>query len=200
MKKYLIAIAALTTAFWSNPSYSKDEKCAAMAKLAATVYKNKASVNEFQLLQSWEETSNPIDFAFIRLFTGLAFNVNRLTPSKFEDATSEFCEKIVTAALAPESRTSNKLPSNCESIVAHSHIINSFKRTGDTPTTLRRQFLRTYNQDNSVHRVIADYLSLMSEMRFSSLLFTKSDEDFIGFSEKSCIAFTSYAARMDAAR
>jgi hypothetical protein len=200
MKKHLLSLILPILICWSVPSFAKDEKCVALAKLASTVYRNKASANEFQMLQTWEATSNPIDFAFIRLFTGLAFNVNKLTSNEFESATNDFCQRIVTAAITPESRFDNATPSNCESIVAHSQIINTFKQSGDTPTSLRKQFLKTYSQNNSVHRGIVDYLSLMSEMRFSNLLAPRSDEDFMKFPKKSCTAFISYTARIDSNR
>jgi hypothetical protein len=200
MKKKILSLVVLTLTFWSTPSLSKDEKCVALAKLASTLYKNRTDVNEFQMLQTWEATSNPIDFAFIRLFSGLALNVNRLPPNKFENATNEFCQEVVTTALEPGLKVDSVAPSSCDSILAHSQIINTFKHSGDTPTTLRRQFLKTYNQNNSVHRGISDYLSLMSELRFSNLLFARSDDEFINFSQRSCAAFTSYIARIDRTR
>lgn len=196
-KTFFYLIAAILIGITSTPSFAKNDKCLALAKLASTIYRNKADFNEFQTLQKWEATSTSIDFAFIRLFTGFAINVNKLPSNRFESATRDFCQKIVIVATTPELHTENTMTPSCQTIVAHSHLINAFKQSGDTPTTIRKQFLKTYGQKSSAHRGIVDYLSLMTEMRFSNLLAHRSDQDFIDFSEKSCSVFSLYTSKID---
>lgn len=200
MKKIIFGLLAIALGCLATQTHANDEKCSALAKLAATVYKNKADANEFQLLQKWESSSHPIDFAFIRLFTGFSFNVNRLPASDFQAATENFCQKIVSAAISPESGPDDSVSPQCQPLIAHSQIINTFKRSGDTPATLRKQFLRTYSQSKPIDRGIVDYLSLMSELRFSNLFASRTDEDFMRFSKKSCATFTGYIAKIENSR
>lgn len=152
------------------------------------------------MLRGMEFKSKPIDFAFIKLFSGMAYTVNTLPADQFRAASDEFCQRLVTTALTPNSHGSRAGKPTCKSIVDHSNLINSFRRSGDNPASLRRLFDKTYSENNSVHRITADYLSLMAEMRFSNLLDAGSDENFINFSKDACDAFSTYVSKTEKKR
>lgn len=200
MKKFIASLLFSSLCATTLPSFAKDEKCVALSNLASTIYSNKATVNEHQMLRGMEFKSKPIDFAFIKLFSGVAYTVNTLPASNFQAATDEFCQRLTEAALAPNSEVSRVATSSCEQMVAHSNAINAFRQSGDTSASLRRHFDRTFSENNSVHRVTADYLNLMSEMRFSNLFATRSDADFINFSKQACEAFGVYLNKVDKRR
>lgn len=182
------------------PVFAKDEKCTAFSKLAATIYSNKDTVNEYQMLRSMERFSKQTDFAFIQLFSGVAYTLNSLPAPEFQSATDQFCQSVIAAALAPASRGVQADTSNCKPLVDHAHLINTFRQSGDAPASLRRFFEKTYGDYSSVHRVSADYLNLMGEMRFSNLLNARSDEDFVSFSKLACQAFSTYINKVERKR
>lgn len=200
MTKFIASLLFSSLCAATLPSFAKDEKCVALSNLASTIYGNKATVNEYQMLRGMEFKSKPIDFAFIKLFSGVANTVNTLPASNFRAATDEFCQRFIEAALAPNAQVSRLATSSCEQIVAHSNAINTFRQSGDTPASLRSHFDRTFSENNSVHRVTADYLNLMSEMRFSNLFATRSDADFVNFSKQACEAFGVYLNNVDKRR
>lgn len=191
---------ALTFFAAALPAFAKDEKCTALSKLAATIYRNKDSVNEYQMLRGMERTSKQIDFAFIQLFSGVAYTLNSLPAPEFQSASDQFCQSIVAAALTPASLGNQTDTSNCKPLVEHARLINTFRQNADTPASLRRLFEKTYSEYSSLHRVSADYLNLMGEMRFSNLLHTRSDEDFVNFSRRACQAFTTYFNKVEGKR
>jgi hypothetical protein len=199
MKKFitsLLFILCVTTL----PSFAKDEKCVALSNLASTIYRNKATVNEYQMLRGMEFKSKPIDFAFVKLFSGVAYTVNTLSAPNFQVATDEFCQRFTEAALVSSSQVGRVATSSCEQMVAYSNVINTFRQSGDTPASLRRHFDRTFSENNSFHRLTADYLNLMSEMRFSNLFAARSDADFLNFSKQACEAFGVYLNKVEKSR
>lgn len=200
MKKLIASLLVSSLCAMALPSFAKNEKCVALSNLASTIYSNKATVNEYQMLRGMEYKSKPIDFAFIKLFSGVAYTVNTLPVSNFRAVTDEFCQRFTEAALAPNSEVSRLATSSCEQIVAHSNAINAFRQSGDMPASLRRHFDRLFSENNSAHRVTADYLNLMSEMRFSNLFATRSDVEFVNFSKQACEAFGVYLNNVDKKR
>lgn len=200
MRRMPHVLLVLTIFLVVSPAFAKDEKCSALSKLGATIYANKDRVNEYQMLRGMERTSKQIDFAFIQLFSGIAYSLNALPAPEFQLATGQFCQSIVAAALAPASVGNQADTSNCKSLVDHAHLINTFRQSGDTPASLRRFFEKTYGEHTSVHRVVADYLNLMGEMRFSNLLHNRSDEDFVNFSRRACQAFETYVNTVERKR
>jgi hypothetical protein len=89
----------LTTLILGLPtaSFARSDKCSALAKLAATIYENRQSINEYQMLRGMEHKSAAVDFAFIRLFSGIAYGVNKSPPSRFQAATEKFCRRLEAA-------------------------------------------------------------------------------------------------------
>lgn len=197
MKKFIASLLFLSLCGTTLPSFAKDEKCVALSNLTSTIYSNKAKVNEYQMLRGMEFKSKSIDFAFIKLFSGVAYTANKLPASTLQVVTDEFCQRFTEAALAPKSQVSSGAISSCEPMIAHSNAINVFRQSGDTPASLRRHFDRIFSENNSIHRVTADYLNLMSEMRFSNLFVARSDVDFIAFSKQACEAFEVYIDKVD---
>ena len=126
MKNLITSLLFSSLCATTLPSFAKDEKCVALSNLASTIYSNKATVNEFQMLRGMELKSKQIDFAFIKLFSGVAYTVNTLPASNFQAATDEFCQRFTEAALAPNSQVSHVEKSSCEQMVAYSNAINTF--------------------------------------------------------------------------
>ena len=176
--------------------YAEDKKCVALANFASTLYINKKDIKERQMLEEWESKSNPIDFAFIRLFFDIAFNLNTIPAKEFEFNTNNFCQKISYSLLNPnvQSKFDSK---SCSSFVNLSQVINVFRESGDTPQSLRRHFIRTQGYSSVTDKITVDYLSLMSELRFSSVFNKRNDMDFINFSKHSCNYFIDYINSID---
>ncbi len=195
--RYLKSLLILFSLFLSSSIvYAEDKKCIALASFASTVYINKKDVNEHQMLQEWESKSNSIDFAFIRIFVDIAFNLNTIPAKEFESNTNVFCQKIVYSLLNPNVQ-SEVYSKSCNSFVNLSQVINVFKESGDTAQSLRRHFIRTQGYSSFTDKIAVDYLSLMSELRFSTIFNKRDDIDFINFSKQSCNSFIDYINSID---
>lgn len=189
------AMLALLFALLSTTNtYANDEKCLALANLAETIYRNKASVNELQILKRMELKANSIDFAFIKLFSGLAYSGQKLTPSKFQEGSYRFCSQLVDA-IQKHSGAAN--PSKfCEPAVNFTNVINTFRTRGDSKDRIKKAISENFSSSDSATRAVSDYLELMVEMRFSPLFENQSDKEFMDFSSRACSSFSVYLKQL----
>jgi hypothetical protein len=104
----------LTTLILGLPtaSFARSDKCSALAKLAATIYENRQSINEYQMLRGMEHKSAAVDFAFIRLFSGIAYGVNKSPPPDFKQRPRNSAD-----ALKPPYPLNKLIPQQSESIM-----------------------------------------------------------------------------------
>lgn len=181
----------LTLVFFVSCScYADDQKCLALSNLAEAIYRNNSSVNEIQVLQNIERKAHSIDFAFIKLFSGIAYSGQKLTPQKFKKSSYNFCAQIVEASLKKNVFQS---PSKfCEPPVKFSSAINTFRANGESKEKIKKSIADNFSSYDPAARAVSDYLALIVEMRFSPMLEGKSDEDFMGFSSAACSSFSAY--------
>jgi len=185
----------LTLALWFSCScYASDEKCLALSNLAETIYRNNSSVNELQMLQNMERKAHSIDFAFIKLFSGIAYSGQKFMPNKFKENSYSFCAQLVEASLK-----TNKIqpPSTfCEPAVRFSNLINAFRASGDSKEKIKKSIADNFSSYDSATRAVSDYLALIVEMRFSPMLEDKSDKEFMAFSSVACVSFSAYLKKI----
>jgi|HigsolmetaAR204D_1030405.scaffolds.fasta_scaffold04645_2 hypothetical protein len=69
-------------------------------------------------------------------------------------------------------------------------MINVFRQTGDTAASLRRHFEKTDSKNDYGDRLAADFLLLLSELRFSEAFNNLPDSYFVGPAKRPEAAWT----------
>lgn len=185
----------LALALWVSCScYASDQKCLALSNLAETIYRNNNSVNELQMLQNIERKANSIDFAFIKLFSGIAYSGQKLVPNKFKENSYSFCAQLVEASLK---KNTFQPPSKfCEATMKFTSVINTFRASGDSKDKIKKSIADNFSSYDAAARAVSDYLALIVEMRFGPMLEGKSDEEFMTFSSVTCTSFSAYLKKI----
>lgn len=200
MSKVIGFMLLITVAFSLPAAYAEDAKCIALGNLTETLYRNSSTTKEYQTLRSMELKSTPIDFAFIKFYAGVAYSGKKFNSIKLKNDSINFCQKFVMAAVGENINTYKSRNAACPSLVQNSKIINTFKTSGDTRENLSKLFNKTFGGSSLRDRLLSDYFDLLIQIKYTSLFDTKTDEEFMNFSSKTCDDFLDYAMIVDAAK
>lgn len=195
-KKFFTLFFCLFQLIWLTAN-AEDQKCVALGNLTATLYRNSDSVNEFQQLRKMEAKSSELDYAFIKLYSGIAFSGQKFNENKLQNESNQFCQKITIAAMNQSSSNLTPATKRCESFVQYSTLINTFKNSGDTSVSIRNYFQKNIG---SKGRLSTDYIDLIVALRFSTTFLNRSDAEFLSFSGKVCEAFLDYGKKLEGSK
>lgn len=175
-------------------AYAQSDKCVAQGNLAATMLKNRESINEQLALQEFQRKATPVDYGVIRLSAVLAYHP-RITDANIpKQAIETFCEKVT--ALPSRLAVIENAPFYPECIDwKYSRLVDNFRRSGDQPEAIKQSFIRQQKGTTHRDRLFNDYLALFVDLMFLEPVAKASPSQQQAFERATCSALLDLGKR-----